>query len=295
MAVLPRDTDASRAIQMLAGILQGMSADRKITPGEVLALKDWLRLHSNLHDVCPFSDLYDIVKDFEAAEQVDEGVREEILEYCDWVFAGDGPVDHLTSEVRALHGFLQGIASDGEITFEEASALKGWLKARGDLLDMWPFRDIHALVSDVLADNHISPEEHAQLLAVCQQFSERPVEKIVTDSTIMPNLLFLQSDAPELKTLDYVCKKEVCVVFQGKTFCFTGKMQKGTRAEMHQCVEERGGVPKDNVARDLDYLVVGGNSNPAWIYSTYGRKIERVMESGGRTAIIHEDGFMAAL
>jgi hypothetical protein len=295
MAILPRDTDASRAIQMLAGILQGMSADGKITPGEVLALKDWLRLHSNFHDVCPFSDLYDLVKDLEAAEQVDVGVREEILEYCDWVFAGDGPVDHMTSEIRALHGFLQGIASDGEITFQEAKALKRWLKDRQDILHGWPFRDIFQLVSEVLADNHISPEEHARLLVVCLQFSERPAEKIVIDPTIMPNLTFLQTDAPELKTLDYVCKKEVCVLFEGKTFCFTGKMQSGSRAEMHRRVEERGGVPKDNVVQDLDFLVVGGNSNPAWIYSTYGRKIERVMEIGGRTAIIHEEGFVAAL
>ncbi|MEA3352826.1 MAG: hypothetical protein U9Q33_03280 [Campylobacterota bacterium] len=36
---------------------------------------------------------------------------------------------------------------------------------------------------------------------------------------------------------------------------------------------------KDTVPQSLDYLVIGEFGNNDWIYSSYGRKVEKVMEN----------------
>ena len=44
-------------------------------------------------------------------------------------------------------------------------------------------------------------------------------------------------------------------------------------------VRKLDGIPKNNAVAQLDYLVVGAQSSPCWAYSTYGRKIEAVIEN----------------
>lgn len=61
-------------------------------------------------------------------------------------------------------------------------------------------------------------------------------------------------------------------------------------------VRKLDGIPKNNAVTQLDYLVVGAQSSPCWAYSTYGRKIEAVIENrekrGAETVILHEDDFI---
>ncbi len=55
---------------------------------------------------------------------------------------------------------------------------------------------------------------------------------------------------------------------------------------------------KNNVSFATDYLVVGALSQPAWVYATYGRKIELVLanrKQGAKARIVHEEDFLAAL
>lgn len=61
---------------------------------------------------------------------------------------------------------------------------------------------------------------------------------------------------------------------------------------MHEIVIQNGGGAQKTATKDLGYLIVGGNSSPPWTYSTYGRKIEKVIAGGSSMAIIHEDGLM---
>ena len=55
---------------------------------------------------------------------------------------------------------------------------------------------------------------------------------------------------------------------------------------------------KKDASKNLDYLVIGSISQKAWAYSTYGRKIETVLNHrrhGAETQIIHEHDFVAAV
>jgi hypothetical protein len=54
----------------------------------------------------------------------------------------------------------------------------------------------------------------------------------------------------------------------------------------------------NNVVKDTNYLVVGNKGNPCWVYSCYGRKVEKAVElrkAGHKIMIIHEDDFWDAV
>lgn len=63
-------------------------------------------------------------------------------------------------------------------------------------------------------------------------------------------------------------------------------------------IESAGGIVSENYVKRVNYLVIGALTNKAWIYSTYGRKIETAMhdkKKGMLISIIHEDDLMKAI
>lgn len=70
------------------------------------------------------------------------------------------------------------------------------------------------------------------------------------------------------------------VIFEGRSFCFTGVFVFGCgdRAKCEVAVRARGGYCYDRPNRDLNYLVIGSFVQSAWAYKNYGRKIETALE-----------------
>lgn len=82
------------------------------------------------------------------------------------------------------------------------------------------------------------------------------------------------------------------VLFEGRTFVFTGKFLCGTRKACEQEVISRGGVCEPRVTLRANYLVIGIISSEGWMYSTHGRKIEQAVafvSQGHPIAIISEE------
>ena len=84
------------------------------------------------------------------------------------------------------------------------------------------------------------------------------------------------------------------VVFEGRSFCFTGVFvfSDGDRNECEAAVRARGGMCCQHPTRDLSYLVVGSFAEPAWAHQSYGRKIETALElkfHGSNCKIISEE------
>jgi hypothetical protein len=64
---------------------------------------------------------------------------------------------------------------------------------------------------------------------------------------------------------------------------------------LENMLRDLNGFPADRVTQTLDFLVIGDKSSPAWVYSTYGRKVEAVIENqknGYKTTIISEETFL---
>jgi NAD-dependent DNA ligase len=84
------------------------------------------------------------------------------------------------------------------------------------------------------------------------------------------------------------------VVFEGRSFCFTGVFifSDGDRNQCEAAVRARGGYCYERPNQDLNYLVIGTFAEPAWVHKTYGRKIETALElksTGASCKIISEE------
>ena len=95
-----------------------------------------------------------------------------------------------------------------------------------------------------------------------------------------------------------LCAVQPEVIFSARTFAFTGASTKGTRYKIEALVARLGGIVC-GVEAHLDYLIVGANGNPAWAYSCYGRKVEKVKhlrrDGGAKTLIVYESDFWDAV
>ncbi len=298
MAITPKVTELSRAIQAAEGILKGVAADSKLNALELQRLREWLDMHANFADIVPFSEVYSFLAAIQASEEVTPGQTQELVEFCRSFTAADGPIDAFTAEIRRLHGILQGISADSQINAKEVRFLRDWVDAHFPNCNLWPVNEIHQRVASILADGRVSKAEQTQLLEFCRNFSYQLTGEKFMDDTILPDMAFLKNDAPVVNSIEYIADHESPVTIKGMTFCFTGQMRAGKRKDIQREVEELGGRCSDSINRQLNYLVIGANSNPCWTYATYGRKIEAVMENrrlGIETAILMERRFIPIL
>lgn len=293
-------TDVLRAAEELRGIVAGIACDYEISDAEIGKLVEWLHDHAHLLHRQPFKELNDMLNRILQDQVIEEDEREELLEWCQQFSSPDSyPISSVTDGIRRLHGFLQGIAMDGQVTESEVMDLADWLRDYEHIRDYWPFDDVWELVERILEDGKVTRSERQELLLFCRQFLEYPIDRDVThdkpDASREPWML---SGAPILATLESVCEKDAEITVKGRSFCFTGHVSYGKRRDLQDIVTQLGGSVSKSVTRDLDYLVVGALSQPCWAYSTYGRKIEAVVKNrkkGSSTKIIHEQAFLDAV
>jgi hypothetical protein len=293
-------TYISRSIERLHGILYGISIDNCITDKEIIALKYWLEEHKPLHDVEPFFGLVDLLDDILEDNVIDDDEREMLLGWCKENMKDHGFLEGFTPVIHHLHGILSGIISDDELNTDEITGLKTWLMSFEELKNWWPFNDLIKIVERVLADGSINETEKNDLKAFFLDFQEQVIESpTIHDAEYWENRHMINL-SPIFKSVSNICDKKVRIVFPKKTFCFTGPAASGSRKKLFNLVTESGGIPCKNPIIDLDYLVIGAQSSPAWVYSTYGRKIELVMNRKRHglncpTKIVTELNFIEAL
>jgi len=67
------------------------------------------------------------------------------------------------------------------------------------------------------------------------------------------------------------------VTFAGRTFCFTGEFEFGTRKQCQEAVLAHGGLFSKGITRTTDILVIANDASPRWAHGGYGNKIEEAM------------------
>ncbi len=108
----------------------------------------------------------------------------------------------------------------------------------------------------------------------------------ITAKILLDGLRELYPEMVELLNLNKIKIKDVMKKMSGKldgkTFCFTGKLEDLKRAEAEKMVIEQGGEPKKSVVKDLSYLVTNSSESTA--------KYRKAQDQG--TEIISEKEFM---
>ncbi len=287
-------TDIQRSLETLNGILKGIISDGNIDIKECNELKFWIDHHKNLDNIYPVFEIYQIIEKAVKTNFLEESEKRELIEYCSCDNTeGNTVFDKFTQETRKLHGFLHGIIANRRVLPVELNALRNWISYNNDNFDKWPFNEVFRIINKILEDGIVTKEEEDEFIEYAKEFTEEVMAEGIIDPSIFINQ-WMMNDSPAFKTIEHIID-DMDIIIENHSFCFTGQMRSLKRIEAKNLVINKGGIYHDNVIQNTNYLIIGALSNPAWAYSTYGRKIEKVMnnrQKGIFTYIIGEDKFL---
>jgi hypothetical protein len=187
--------------------------------------------------------------------------------------------NNVSKAIDQLSGICAGILADGVVNEREAEFFGEWVQKYASFEPVWPFTDILSRVERIFADGRCDSDERKELKTVMEALCGH-TQDTVADETYSTTLPF-DSPAPEP------------VLFPNRTFTITGRFAYGSRRKVTDAIESRGGVASDLAPNgNSHYLVIGIFASRDWMYTNYGRKIERAVElreSGSGIAIISEE------
>ncbi|UII56677.1 BRCT domain-containing protein [Cytobacillus spongiae] len=281
--------EVHKAVNSLLGIISGIKFDGVVTTEELEEITNWCNLHRHLKKKSPFSEIIPMIDDALFDNELTSEEMEDILWLCQRVIKSDEFDDYynmITSSIQQLEGILHGMLADNVLSDEEISQLSKWMEDREFLKGSYPFDEIDSLLVSARSDGIISQDERNMLTAFFANF---------IDTRISYNINEFEMKALQSKySVNGICAVCPEIAFTDKTFCFTGTSTRAKRNEIARIIEDMGGSFTNTVTKKTDYLIVGGDGNPCWAFSCYGRKVEKAVQmrkEGSQIIIIHENDF----
>lgn len=184
-------------------------------------------------------------------------------------------------DIDQLLGICEFALQDGHIDQAEARSILSWLHDHRLCIDTWPASVLYDRLRHMLADGHLDRDEQRDLLTLIMNIASPRSSA----GNVVPTALPLNAPAPP-------------VIIEGRSFCFTGVFDFGRRADCHEAIEQRGGIPAGGITKKLHYLVIGNIGSEVWKHSSFGSKIAKAVdyrEAGASLAIISESYWAAQL
>lgn len=271
---------AFRLVNELEGLIRGVAADHEILPEETDRLKRWLAEASPYRSVEPFRNLATHVDHvlLDGVLTLDE--CEDLLFVTSKLTTVNPHFDQLRGGIQQLMGMLTGISADRRIHAHEAQRLSSWTDEWAHLKGLWPYDECEALAVSLLTAKEWT-DEPARLMALAKQFAIAG-EVDETTGEMPPTLI------------SGVCCVDPELIFENRTFVFTGESDKCQRSQLHDMVSKRRGFAEGTVTKRADYLIVCPEGSPYWAFACYGRKVEKAVKmrrDGHRIQIVHERDF----
>ena len=250
----------------LVSIIDGILADDLIDKAEVIFLDNWLAEAQQISSNSTVKSLvYKVesvlvsgmnTQDLKELKASLHTIQRELLDLPGIDFYS------IDADVNLLLGLCKGIAADKKISDSEVRYLDWWLAQNSMLRNNYPGKDLHRLVTEILSDGIITPEESKQLYEAVNLFSGASLEDGVTDgmATRLP------------------CDMVSELIFDGNKFCLTGEFILGRRSSVEALIKKHGGEISDSITKKTNFLVVGTLSSKDWKFSAHGRKIEKAIE-----------------
>lgn len=168
-----------------------------------------------------------------------------------------------TLQMRILKKLAEKIISDNEVSPEEILSLNSWMQNNEHLTGNYPFDKIYSMCKDILSDGIIETTEQEDLLKLLNDFVN-PVEN----------------------------QDKCCLIdFNEKTFCLTGTFMSGSKSDITNRIQNKGGIISASVTKKTDYLIVGGVGSDSWKFGNYGAKVSKALkmqDDGSNIQIIKE-------
>lgn len=255
-----------KSINSLLGLIEGIAIDREINSQEIDFLNIWLEDHRAIRDKHPFDEIVPVVEQALADHVLSAEEHEDLVWLCRRLIA-DEYFDHITADIQRLHAVVGGVVADTQISEAELRGLGDWIDDHEHLRGCWPYDEIGSLVTTVLADKKIDPQEHEVLFRYFSEFVALLDERSIKSPPLENN--------GAVAGLCAVCPE---IDFEGKVFCFTGASSRYPREKLKDTVESLGGVVTSSPSKKVNYLVIGADGNPCWAYACYGRKVEKAVQ-----------------
>jgi NAD-dependent DNA ligase len=283
---LSKKAEIDKAFHTLEGILIGIGIDDDLNHSEILELQNWVKQSEVFIQKEIIREISGILKEAIISKDFSQDNYDSLLWICKNINTKSKYYDIITSDMQRLQGILHGILADGKITTSEIENLSKWLFENEQLKGVYPYDEICSVIVEVLRDGQVDEEEEKFLKVFFSEFIDLTKSKNISPTEMI-----------ELKreiTIQGICSLDPDIQFDDKLFCFTGVSKKVKRAEFKTLVEGKHGRFSENVRKDLDYLIIGNDGNPCWVYSCYGRKVEQAIElrkNGNKIIIVNEIDF----
>lgn len=274
------------AIFTLEGIIKGIAIDGIVNVEEVAELENWYRNNRDLMNHHPFKELVSLLDNSLIDGVISSEERKDILWMCNKYHPDSIYRDWLSNEIKKLQGILHGIIADNRINTLEIENLSEWLMENEHLTGLYPYDELCSLTTIVLKDGQLSDEEIKMLKVFFNEFIDDRSINNLNDSSFQS----LENNM----SLPGVCAVCPPIIFENRMFCFTGESSRATRTEIADLINSLGGMFKNTVVKNTDYLIVGNEGNPCWAFSCYGRKVEKAVKmrkTGSNILIVHENDF----
>lgn len=278
--------ELQKALNTLHGIITGIALDQNINLEEISELTNWCNLQRDYIDYPPFNKIIPYVEEALANGTLTNEIYGDILGYCEQYDNNSDSQDTETHDIQELHGIIHGILSDNIVTEREAKSFYYWLKEHKNLTGTYPYDEIYSVICEVLNDWSVSEEETLRLKALLGNFVDTRYSMNVSQVEI--------EQLQEKYGVDGICARDPEISLEGKTFCFTGTSSRAKRNEIAEIITERGGLFNNNVTNKTDFLIVGNEGNPCWMFNCYGRKVEKavsIRKTGGHIMLVNELDF----
>ncbi|WP_153123217.1 BRCT domain-containing protein [Peribacillus tepidiphilus] len=281
--------EVHKAVNLLIGMIKGIELDGVINANELSEITNWCNLHRHLKNKSPFSEIIPIIDNALMDDHLEYDEIQDILWLCNRVIKSDEFDEYynmITSSIQQLEGILHGTLADNVLSDTEIEQLSKWMEDHDFLRGTYPFDEIDSLLVSVRHDGIISNDEKNMLTAFFANFIDTRMSYNINEFEIKA----LQSKY----TISGICAVCPEITFENKTFCFTGTSKRAKRSEIAEIILRKGGCFNNNVTKNTDYLIVGGDGNPCWAFSCYGRKVEKAVQlrkEGSQIIIIHENDF----
>lgn len=288
LGVITSKARADKAINSLKGILLGINLDKEVNKQEVNELKEWAENHRALINRNPFKEFMTIIEETVSNNIPATETIEDLFWLCQKYETDNYYYKALTTDLQTLQGICHGILADGIINEKEVRDLEAWLEQNTHLSTYYPYDEIRSLILSIVSDGIIEEEEILVLKAYLNQFVNIENQEIAKQ---------IDAETADINISGH-CTSDPNIDFDGKTFCITGVLKSGARAELENLISDLGGIPTKTVTKKTDYLIVGDNGNQSWAFACYGRKVEKALEMrkvGHQICLVHEYDLMDAI
>lgn len=276
------------AVNTFRGILKGIYIDCFVNDDEFNELKNWCIQHRKFVGKSPFNEIILLIETAMADNKISKDEQEDILWVCNNITYNNWYNDLIVTDFQVLRGLLHGILSDNQIYDKEIKGLKDWLDENKHLETLYPYDEIYSIIKCFLADNKIDDYEKDILKVVFSEF----IDKSVSSNINMEEIEKLKKNIK----ISGICSSNPKIKFENNEFCFAGISSEDSVSDVISAIEFLNGKYNNDITNETNYLIIGDKSKLCWIFSCYGRKVEKAIEQqkmGQDIQIVQEKDFWA--